>query len=299
MPTDRVVLVSGSTGKQGGAIARALLDRGWSVRAMTRKPQDEPARQLRELGAEVVAADLDDEASLRSALDNAWGALSLQNSWEGGVAHEEEAGKRFARVAKEMGIQHLVYQSVASAHRRTGIPHFESKWRIEETVRSLEFPSYVIIRPVMFMENLLVPDTLTGIQNGVYALAVRPDTKLQSIAVRDIGAYGLLAFESATELNGRAIDIAGDELTGPEMAGILSDVTGHRVQFRQMPIEQVRAFSEDIAKNFEWFDNVGYDVDIEKTSAEYGITPTRFRTWAAQQNWSAGSRAAEYAGASH
>lgn len=292
MATDNVVLVSGATGRQGGAIARALLSRGWKVRAMTRKPLGEAAQQLRDLGAEVVKADMDDEASLRAALANAWGALSLQNSWEAGVEREEQEGKRFARVAKETGVQHFVYQSVGSAHRHTGIPHFESKWRIEETVRSLGFPSYVILRPVAFMENLLMPDTLTGIQNGVFAFGTRPDTRVQFIAVRDIGAYGLLAFERGAELNGRAIDIAGDELTGPEMAGILSDVTGRRVQFQQIPIEKIRAVSEDLALNVEWFDRVGYDVDIEKTSAEFGIAPTQFRAWAAEQRWSP----REYAG---
>jgi len=286
MANDNMVLVSGATGKQGGAIARALLGRGWKVRAMTRKPGGEPARQLRELGAEIVAADMDDEASLRAALDTSWGALSVQNTWEAGVEREEEEGKRFARVAKETGVQHIVYQSVGSAHRHTGIPHFENKWRIEETIRSLGFPSHVILRPVAFMENLLAPESLAGIRNGVFAFGIHPDTRLQSIAVRDIGAYGLLAFERAAELNGRAIDIAGDELTGPEMARILSDVTGHRVEFQQTPIEQIRAFSEDLASNLEWFDRVGYNVDIEKTSSEFGILPTRFHSWAAQQNWS-------------
>lgn len=284
--TDNVILVSGATGKQGGAIARALLARGRKVRAMTRKPRSEPAEQLRELGADVVAADLDDEASLRGVLDDVWGALAVQNTWEAGVEREEEEGKRFARVAKEMGVQHLVYQSVGSAHRHTGVPHFENKWRIEETVRSLGFPSHVILRPVFFMENLLAPDTLKGIANGVLALGVRPETKLQSIAVRDIGAYGLQAFERAADLNGREVDIAGDELTGPEMAGILSEATGRRVQFQQIPIDAIRGFSEDVALMLEWFDRVGYDADIDRTSAQFGIVPTRFHSWAAQQSWS-------------
>ena len=284
--TDKLILVSCATGKQGGAVARALLARRHKVRAMTRKPESEAARQLRDLGAEVVKADLDNEASLRPALDGAWGALAVQNTWEAGVEREEEEGKRFARVAKDAGVQHLVYQSVASAHRHTGVPHFENKSRVEDTIRSLQFPSHVIIRPVFFMENLLAPDTVKAIANGVLPLGIRPETKLQSIAVRDIGAYGLQAFERAAELNGREIDIAGDELTGPEMAGILSHVTGHRVEFQQIPIDGIRAFSEDVALMLEWFDRVGYDADIAATSREVSVAPTRFRTWAAQQHWS-------------
>ncbi len=283
---DKLVLVSGATGKQGGAVARELLTHEWKVRAMTRKPTSDAARALATKGADVVEADLDDEASLRRALAAAWGALAIQNTWEAGVEREEQQGKRFAHVAKEARVQHLVYHSVASAHRRTGIPHFENKWRVEETVRSLGFPSHVIIRPVFFMENLLMPDTRQGIVNGTFAFGIHPDTKLQSIAVRDIGAYGRLTFERAESLNGREIDIAGDELTGPEMASILSDVTGRTVRFQQIPIERIRSYSEDVALMLEWFDAVGYNADIAQTSAEFGVPPTRFREWAKAQSWS-------------
>lgn len=282
-----LILVSGATGKQGGAVANELLDAGWRVRAMTRKPDSDPARELAARGAEVVEADLDDEASLRRALEGAWGALAVQNTWEAGVELEEEQGKRFARLAKEAGVQHLVYQSVGSAHRRTGIPHFDNKWRVEETIRELDFPSFVVIRPVFFMENLRTPWHYPGIQEGVLAMAIEPDTKLQSIAVADIGRYGLVAFERAEELNGRAIDIAGDELTGPEMAEVLSEVSRRQIRFHRVPIEEVRSWSEDAALMNEWFDAVGYDVHIESTSKEFGVRPTRFREWAEQFEWPA------------
>jgi uncharacterized protein YbjT (DUF2867 family) len=280
--TDRnkLVLVSGATGQQGGAIAHELLDAGWKVRIMTRKPDSEKARALAVRGAEVVTADLDDEASLRAALEGAWGAVGIQNTWEAGVEKEEEQGKRFARVAKAAGVQHLVYQSVASAQRDTGIPHFDNKWRIEETVRELGFPSYVIIRPVFFMENFLLPSFKEGIDNGTVAIGMQPDTKLQMVAVRDIGKYGLAAFERAEALNGRAIDIAGDELTGPEMAETLTSALGRPFSFYQIPIDQVRAFSEEYAVMLEWFDAVGYDVDIAKNASEFGIEPTPFGEWA-------------------
>src|SRR6185436_3130235 len=98
---------------------------------------------------------------------------------------------------REAGVQHFVYSSVGSAHRKTGIPHFENKYRIEETVRSLKFPSHVIIRPVFFMENLPSPWFLNG--DNLYA-AMLPTTTLQMIAVEDIGKYGALAFTSADKL---------------------------------------------------------------------------------------------------
>ena len=282
---NKPILVCGARGKQGGAIARELLAAGWKVRAMTRYPESDGARALAALGAEVVQADLNDEASLRRVLSGAWGTVAVQNTWEAGVALEEEQGHRFARVAKDVGVQHLVYQSVASAHRATGIPHFDNKARIEDTVRSLEFASHVIIRPVFFMENLLGPFFKPYIDQGNFAIGLPPETRLQMIAVADIGKYGLAAFERAEELNRREIDIAGDELTPSQTAEVLSDVTDRGIKFYQVPIEDVRKASEDYAIMLEWFDAVGYNADIEATSAEFGIKPTRFREWAAKQTW--------------
>ena len=283
---DELVLVSGATGNQGGNIARELLDAGWKVRAMTRKPDSEAARALGKKGAEIVQADLDDEASLRKALNGVWGAVAVQNTWEAGVQGEEEQGKRFARLAKDAGIQHLLYQSVGSAHRNTGIPHFENKWRIEQLIHELGFPSWTVLRPVFFMENLLSPWFKPYIDQGKLAIGMKPDTRLQMIAVRDIGKYGRAAIERHEELNGKAIDLAGDELTGPEAAKILTDVTGRTIEFQQVPIEQVREGSEEYAIMLEWFDAVGYDADIEGTAKEFGVKPTRFREWAKEQDWS-------------
>ena len=280
-----LIVVTGATGQQGGATARELLARGHNVRALTRKPDSPAARELAKLGAEVVAGDLDDAASLERALAGAWGAFAVQNTWEAGVEREEEQGKRVAEVARRVGVQHYVYTSVGSAHRRTGIPHFDNKWRVEEKVRALGFPSYTILRPVFFMDNLTSPWFLPAIQQGQLAVALKPETVLQMIAVKDIGKYALWAFESHAVLNGRAIDIAGDQATMPATTEVLSQATGREVKFVQLPIEEVRKFSTDYALMLEWFDRVGYDADIAKTSAESGIRPTRLAEWAATAKW--------------
>jgi uncharacterized protein YbjT (DUF2867 family) len=282
-----LIVVTGATGQQGGATARELLAGGHKVRAMTRKPDSAAARELARQGAEVVAGDLDDTASLERALADAWGVFALQNTWEAGVEREEEQGKRIAEVARRRGVQHYVYSSVGSAHRQTGIPHFDNKWRVEEKVRGLRFPSYTILRPVFFMENLASPWFLPAIQQGKLAVALKPQTVLQMIAVKDIGKYGRWAFENHAALNGRAIDIAGDQVTMPATAEILSRATGHEVRFAPVPIEEVRKLSEEYALMLDWFDRVGYDADIAKTSAESGIRPTRFAEWAPTTNWTA------------
>ncbi len=288
MATDKqTVLVTGATGQSGGATARHLLAKGWPVRAMTRKPDSDAAKALAKQGAEIVQGDLDDAASLEKALKGAWGVYAVQNTWEAGVEKEEVQGKRLADVAKKVGVTHYVAASVASSHRKTGIPHFDNKWRIEEHVRGHAFPSHVVIRPVFYMENFFLPSFLQGIQQGQLMAALDPKTKLQMIATDDIGQYGAAAFEHAAEWNGRAIDIAGDEKTMPETAAILGKALGRDMKFVQLPIAEVRKFSEDYALMLEWFDGVGYDVDIAATAKQYGIHPTSLAEWASRVKWPA------------
>ena len=204
------ILVTGATGKQGGATARHLLQRGHEVVIMTRRPESEEARKLQSAGARIVKGDLDDEASLERALEGVWGTFAVQNTWEAGVEKEEVQGKRFAEVARRVGIQHYVYTSVASAHRKTGIPHFDNKYRVEEKVKSLGFPTYAIIRPVFFMENWLSPWFKPGLDQGKLMVPIKPTTRLQQIASDHVGALATLAFEQVRRFNGRAIDIAAE-----------------------------------------------------------------------------------------
>ena len=142
----KTILITGVTGNQGGAVAQALQGSGFRMRGLTRKPESERAAALARHGVDVVKGDLDDEATLRRALAGAWGVFGVQNTGEAGVEREEEQGKRLATLAREAGVEHYVYTSVGSAHKLTGVPHFDNKWRIEETVRRLRFPSHARVR---------------------------------------------------------------------------------------------------------------------------------------------------------
>ena len=280
-----LILIMGATGQQGGAVARALLSAGHKVRAMTRNTESQAARALAEAGAEIVQGNFDDGDSVKAAMDGAWGVFAVQSSWEAGIEGEETQGKNIASWAKGTGVQHYVYTSVGSAHRNTGIPHFDNKWRVEETIRGLGLPSFTILRPVFFMENLSSPFFKPGIDEGAVTVGVGADTKLQMIAAADIGEYGRVAFERHEDLNGRAIDIAGDEVTMPETAAILGSPAGREIAFQPTPIDQVRQFSDDFALMLEWFDSAGYEADIEGNANEFGIAPTRLKDWAAAVNW--------------
>ncbi len=278
MTTGRTILITGATGKQGGALAAELAGKGFHLRGLTRKPDSPAAQALRASGVSIVPGDLDDADSLRAALTGIWGVFAVQNTWEAGVEKEEEQGKRLARLAREAGVQHYVYASVGSAHRHTGIPHFENKWRVEGTVRELGFPSHVIVRPVFFMENLLSPWFLNG--DAIYG-ALQPGTVLQMIAVHDIGVLTARAFTEAARLNRREIDIAGDAVTLPQAVEQIGKGLGRPLTYVQIPMAEVRKNSEDFALMLEWFERVGYEADIPGLEREFGLKLTRVADWAA------------------
>ena len=278
MTSPRSILVTGATGKQGGSLIASLPAGEFELRALTRKPSGPAAQALARQGVSIIEGDLDDAGSLRKALAGVWGVFAVQNTWEAGVEREEEQGHRFANLAHEAGVQHFVYSSVGSAHRDTGIPHFENKWRIEQTVRGLGFPSHVILRPVFFMENLVSPWFLNG--GNLYS-ALGPETRLQMIAVRDIGVYAARAFTEAERLNRREIDLAGDVATMPEVERALSAGLGQPIEYVRIPMAEVRKNSEDFALMLEWFERVGYDADIAGLEREFGTRSTRLGEWAA------------------
>jgi uncharacterized protein YbjT (DUF2867 family) len=281
MANEKTILITGATGKQGGATLRHLAKRGgFKLRAMTRKPDGDAAKALAALGAEVVAGDLNDVASLERAAAGAWGVFAVQNTWEAGIEGEEEQGKRLAKIARDKGVQHYVYTSVGSADRRTGIPHFENKVRVEETVKQLKFPSHVILRPVFFMENLPSPWFLNG---DKLTTALKPETKLQMVAVDDIGKFSAAAFVEADKFKGAEIEYAGDAVTMAEAAAAISELTGKTVTYQQIPIAAVRQNSEDFALMLEWFDAVGYSADIPSLESRWGIRPLTLKQWVRTQ----------------
>jgi uncharacterized protein YbjT (DUF2867 family) len=274
---DKLILITGATGHQGGATLRHLAKHGgFRLRALTRKPDSDAARPLAALGAELVAGDLDDAASLTRALEGVWGVYSVQNTWEAGVEKEEIQGKRLAQLARDKNVQRFVYASVASADKATGIPHFDNKFRVEQAVKALGFPSWAIIRPVFFMENLLSPWSLA---DDKLVMGLSPRTRLQMIAVDDIGRFGAKAFVDADAMTNVAFDIAGDAVTMPEAAAVLSPFVGKTLTYQQLPIDVVRKQSEDVALMTEWFDSVGYSADIATQAQRFGIRALTLAEW--------------------
>jgi len=256
------ILVLGGTGRQGGAVARELLRRGHDVRALVRDPHKERARELERAGAVLVRGDLDDEESLLAAMQGVHGVFSVQTFLgPGGVAAEERQGKAVADAAVRAGVRHLVYSSVGGADRDTGVPHFDSKHRIERHLETLDLP-VTVLRPVMFHDVLLdIPPRPEG-DGLVLSLWLNPRTPVQLIATGDIGAFAADAFEDPDAWVGRRVEIAGDELTGPQMAAAFQAVSGVPVRYRPLPIERLRATRPDLAAMFDWFERDGYHADL-------------------------------------
>ena len=290
----KLILVAGATGQQGGAVARHLLKQpGFAVRALTRDSAKPASRALAQQGAEIFQGNLDDPASIRRALEGIWGVFSVQNFMETGYEGEIRQGKLLADAAKAAGIQHFVYSSVVSADRQTGLPHFESKWQIEQHIARSGL-SHTILRPAFFMQNwygfLREP-----ILNGTLPLPLNPQTRLQQISVEDIGAFALLAFQNLSKWAGRTVELAGEELTMQRVAETLSHVLGRSVKYVQVPWDQFRQNAgEEMTKMYRWFQDVGYHADIPALRREYPNLSTLEKVLR-QQDWKAAETGARKA----
>ncbi|MFI0354873.1 NmrA/HSCARG family protein [Actinomadura sp. 9N407] len=283
-PTNRTIVVVGATGLQGGAVTRHLLGDGWQVRALTRDPNGAQAQALARTGVQLVQAQMEDVDSLTAAAEGAWGLFSVQPTvGSPGTAPdfttEDEVrwGVNVAEAAQAAGVGHLVFTSVAGADRHLSekVPvNLVSKWRIERHIAELGLPA-TILRPVSFMENF------TGgyaLQNGNLSTGLAPDTVQQLMAVDDVGAVTTLAFSRPDEWIGRAVSLAADELTPVQVAEAIGAALGIRLPYVQIPIDTIRALSEDFAYANQWLNERGYRTDIPATRRIHPAAMD-FRTW--------------------
>jgi uncharacterized protein YbjT (DUF2867 family) len=205
-------------------------------------------------------------------LDGVHGVFAVQQFWEKGVEGEVRQGVLLADAAKAAGVDHYVYSSVGSAHRETGIPHFESKWEVEEHVRGSGVP-YTVLRPVFFMQNWeFMREPILG---GTLPQPIDPDKPFQMVDANDIGVFAAMAFEDPDRWIGREVDLAGDEMTMPEIADTFSRVTGHQVDYVQVPWEGFEEqMGEEYTVMYRWFNDYGYEADIPALREEYpGLVP--------------------------
>ena len=262
MPTrPGTILIIGATGLQGGAVVRHLTACRFPVRALTRNLDSEPARRIRAAGIEVVRGDMTDRDSLEAALDGIDGVFAMATPYEKGLESELAQGTTLGDAAKAAGVRHYVYSSVGGADRDSGVPHFQTKTRIEAHLRRLELP-LTILRPVWFYENY----NRYGMQQVGDAyeirMPIRPKTSLQMIAVDDVGSFATLALGQRDEWIGRELEIAGDELTMAQIAETIQIYSHVHTDFVQVPAEEIRAYNEDTALMYAYFEREGYQADL-------------------------------------
>jgi uncharacterized protein YbjT (DUF2867 family) len=259
MTDKKIIAVVGATGTQGGGLARAILadpDGGFAVRALTRKPDSEAARRLAALGAEVVEADISDEASATKAFTGAYGAFLVTNIWEHMSAEREKRDvATMARAASAAGLAHVIWSTLDDTREHIPlhddrmptlegsykVPHFDAKAEADAYFAEADVPT-TLLRTSFFWENLLGPMAPKRGQDGRLVLALAMgDSALAGIAAEDIGKTAYAIFRRGRQLIGQTISIAGEHLTGAQLAEQFSTVLGEQVSYFPVPFDVFRA----------------------------------------------------------
>jgi uncharacterized protein YbjT (DUF2867 family) len=272
------VLVLGATGGQGGAVVSGLLARGATVRALVRRPDAPSVRRLVERGVEVVAGSLDDRTALGAAMCGVAGAFAVTTPFEAGVDAEVAQGHAIVAAAVDQQVPHLVFSSVAGADQHTGVPHFESKARIEAEVAASGLP-YTITAPTYFFDNAL--GGTDRIRGGILDLPLPPDRPLQQLARPDLGAFVAKVLAEPKPYLGQRVELASDAATPARMAEVLSAVLGRPVRHEQTPLESIR--NPDMHAMWMFLNGPGYRVDLPALrAANRDIAWQSFTGWAQQ-----------------
>jgi uncharacterized protein YbjT (DUF2867 family) len=259
---DGPITVIGATGQQGGAVIDALLKQRIPIRAVTRNPNGDKARTPARRGVEVVYADLEDVDSVRAAFDGVAAAFAM-TTHDGldGTKREVAQGRVIAAAAADAGLPFVVYSSVGGVDRGSGVPHFESKHRIEQVL--LEAVPVTFVRPTFFMETLRLMIRRDGAHITV-AMPLAGEVAIPMISVRDIGraaAALLLMGDPAVA----PVEIAGDELTSEQIAERISQRLGSPTTYVQLPLD-VLGDDEDLKTMFGWLARLpAYQADFART----------------------------------
>ncbi|MFF4760866.1 NmrA/HSCARG family protein [Streptomyces sp. NPDC001292] len=273
---DEPILVLAATGGQGRAVTDALLDRRARVRALVRDPARKAARELADQGVEVTAGSLSDRGSLAAAMTGVAGVFAFTTPFEAGLEAEVEQGRAILTAAQETGVPHLVFSSVAGADQRSGVPHFDSKARIEAELASGDVP-HTILGPTYFFDNAL--GGAERVLSGVLDLPLPPDRPLQQLARPDLGAFAAEVLLNPAPYVGQRIELAGDAPTPVQMAAALGAALGREVRHEQVPLTAVT--NPDMHAMWTFLNGPGYRVDIPALHAAHPeIHWTSFADWA-------------------
>jgi uncharacterized protein YbjT (DUF2867 family) len=274
----KTFVVIGVTGTQGGATARALLARGAHVRGMTRRPDSPKARALAQSGLEIVVGDLDDAASLARAFHGADGVYGVTDFFKNGIAAEVEHGRRIADVCKASAVPHLVFASVASADRAPSVPHFASKWTIEEHIRAIGQPA-TILCPTLFMEDLTDKQYVPPANWGMLRNIVGPDRAIHWISAGDVGSAAADVFFDRDRFLGQRIPLVGERCSIEQARQIFEGIDHKRPFAIAMPSWIFsRLVSKELVLMWQWLARESFDADLNATKLLFPKT-RNMATW--------------------
>jgi uncharacterized protein YbjT (DUF2867 family) len=265
-----LVLVTGATGNQGGAVTKHLLALGVKVRALTRNAKSEASEKLRQAGAEIAVADMNDLAALERALTGVDAVFAVQDFWAKGVGYKGEVqqGINLANTAKHAGVKHFVQSAMAQGTCIKGIEHFESKKAICEYIKSIDLP-HTMVGTVYFMDNFLDPKRGGAMSFPTLAGTLKPTTKMHMLAVDDLGAIVAHILTNRNLFLNKHIDIASDCLAVPEMKRIYESTAGKKPKSWSLPSWALRLFNKDFAKQLAWQNDPGWSFSIEPSKRMY------------------------------
>lgn len=286
MLSKKIITIFGATGAQGGGLAHAILqdkNSAFAVRAVTRDVNSDKAKELAQLGAEVVAADIDDQQSVENALRGAYGAFFVTFFWAHFSPEKEKAEAAiFVEAAKHADLKHVIWstledvreyiplndQRMPTLHGQYKVPHFDGKGESDKLFTAAGIPTTFLLASFYWDNFIYFGAGPKRGEDGKLALTLPiGNAKMAGIAAEDIGkcAYGI--FKKGTEMVGKRIGIAGEQLTGKEMADGLSNALGEPVVYNKVPAEVYRSFgfpgADDLGNMFQFYDE--FEKELNKT----------------------------------
>jgi uncharacterized protein YbjT (DUF2867 family) len=261
----KIIVVVGATGRQGREVVRQLVRDDWRVKGMTRNTDSKKALAIRDLGAELVPADLDDITTLESAFQGAYGIYTMQPPILGRRENEIEQGKNVARAAQKMKVQHVVYGSAGPEKIRTGIEQWDTKLEVTQAMMSLGLP-LTTLRPLAFMELMTDPSYYPNVIWHIWPKITGGDRKIPWISVQDVGVIAAKAFASPAEFMGRDFVLSADAQSLDECRAIYKEVKGRYPARFPMPKFLFEKFvGKDIPRMWSWLRTHSVDLDTSQT----------------------------------
>jgi len=286
MQPKKIITVFGATGAQGGGLARAILqdkNSHFAVRAVTRDKNSDKAKELAQLGAELVVADIDDQQSIENALKDAYGAYFVTFFWAHFSVEKEKAeAAMFVEAAKQADLKHVIWSTLEDTREyvplsdnrmptlqgQYKVPHFDGKGESDKLFTAAGIPTTFLMASFYWDNFIYFGAGPKRGEDGQLALTLPiGDSKMAGIASEDIGkcVYGI--FKKGSEVIGKRIGIAGEQLTGYEMAGALSKALGEPVVYNKIPAAVYRGFgfpgADDLGNMFQFYDE--FEKELNKT----------------------------------